>query len=1067
MSQGQRRHIPSWLRRLRGWQEAPDWLLELIHRESGFSFVELGTRPEEAGFAPAEGLAADDETELSAALEWERAEARPDAHAIEEGEAASKADFPEQEEGVGPAPPPRRSGVTDWLLELEDDRPAEEGDLPPAEMRERSDWTDEWEERASETTGLGIEPGPEEGEAVPPARRSGITDWLTRLEDEPSETAGVRPQPSATMPEQPAADEDQAVAGESGDMPDWLTDLQAPVPEEGVVEGEVAGEVPDWLADLEAGPTGEEELLADRETGLPPWLTALEGDEPEKDVPEWLADLDSGGGIAAWLSEQQEEGARPPGAADQAEGGEAPEEAAEPERPGSSAGLDQAALEEVGLQEDRLPDWLRAFEDTTEDQQAALPEVTTAEPPEDQAPDWLRALEDTTADQQAVLPKETPAEVPQDEAPDWLHAIEETTDDRQPALEQGAEIADWLADQGQVAEDQEPGPAQEPVPSGEPVSAPTEDETPDWLRALDEVAEDRASGFPEEAAAELVEDETPDWLRDLGKAAEEQELPLEQEPAPSAGAAKELAEGETPNWLRDLDEIIEDQRSDAEPEADALGDVEQAEPVSIEPVTAPGKPDSSDVEEAVSDEEMPDWLRDLALDEREPEADLGPEAGAPMPDWLSLEGMPSTSAVVPEGQEEEEPEEPAPPVPEWMEGIYTPQEEPPEGEEALSLPPAEEWANGEVPGWLASLEDEGTGPARQVSAVEASGPLAGLSGVLSPEPILADFPKSAFQPVPPVPDAHQAEAELVERALETPASRRIQVSHATGREILNSLGRWVIYGLLLAAVLFAPLRSCVRLPDFGETRTFRNAIERLPSGSAVLIVFDYDASLDGTLTPQARAILWHLQRRDLGIVLLSLTPQGAAIAEDLIAEREGMVAGRDYVDLGYLPPHPASLLAFMGNPLGGVARFGTTEDPAATVLGRQVRTFSDLDMIVTITGDRDHIRWWIEQVQPRAEIELLAAVPAAITPYVEPYYSELGTGQIAGVLGGLGPTAQYEEMIGADFLPSARLSYVVQTNALLLFTGVVLVSGLGSLLGSLSRRGAPGKARGSAGEVDR
>jgi hypothetical protein len=268
----------------------------------------------------------------------------------------------------------------------------------------------------------------------------------------------------------------------------------------------------------------------------------------------------------------------------------------------------------------------------------------------------------------------------------------------------------------------------------------------------------------------------------------------------------------------------------------------------------------------------------------------------------------------------------------------------------------------------------------------------------------------------------------------------------------------VIYGLLLAAVLVAPLRSCVRLPDFLETRTFYNAIEGLPSGSAVLVAFDYDASLDGALTPQARAILWHLQRQDLGIVLLSLTPQGAAIAEDLIAEREGMVAGRDYVDLGYLPPHPASLLAFMSDPLGGAAHFGDTADPADTVLGRQVRAFSDLDMIITITGDRDHVRWWIEQVQPRTQIRLLAAVPAAVTPYVEPYYSEIGTGQIAGILGGLGPTAQYEELLQADFMPSARLSYVVETNALLLFTGVVLVSGLGSLLGSLSRRGTSGKA---------
>ena len=940
MSEGQRRHIPGWLRRLRGWQETPDWLLELIGKEGGFSFVELGARPEEAGFAPTEGLEADDATEESALLEWEHAQPSPEPPALQGDELASEADFPEHEEGAGPAPRPGRSGVTDWLLELEDEEATEEPALPPTEMRERSGWTDEWEELLTETTELGVdpEPGSEEEKSGPPARRSGVTDWLTRLDDEPPEAAGAEAQPSA--PAQPAADQDQTVAGDSDDVPDWLSDLEALAPEEGTIE--VEGELPPWLADLEAG-------SPDQETGIPPWLAALEGDQAGKDVPEWLSDLDAGGGIAAWLSEQKEETAPQPEAPDQRAESELPEPP-----PASFAGLDEAAPEEAGLQEDQLPDWLRDTGETTKDEQAASDA-------EAGVPDGLAALE---------------GRVPgADETPDWLHDLDEAE-------------------------------GEEPSLPGETAAELGDNDTPDWLRDVVE-GEDQEPALSEEGASEPGEAQIPDWLHDLDEAAEEQAPLPEQEPAPSAEAFEELAEDETP-----------------------------------------------------------DWLRDLAIDEREPEADWAPEAGAPAADWLSLAGAPSGPPAVSEEQEEGEPEERVPPVPEWMEGIYAPREETPAGEEALSLSATEEWPEGEVPEWLAALEEEGTGLTRPGSGIEAGGPLAGLSGVLSPEPILASFPKSTFQPIPPVPDAHQAEAELVERALETPASRRIQVSRASGREILNSLGRWVIYGLLFAAVLIAPLRSCVRLPDLSETRTFYNAIERLPSGSAVLVVFDYDASLDGALTPQARAILWHLQRRDLGIVLLSLTPQGAAIAEDLIAEREGWVAGRDYVALGYLPPHPASLLAFMGNPLGGVARFGTTEDPGETVLGRQIRTFSDLDMVITITGDRDHVRWWIEQVQPRAAIELLAAVPAAITPYVEPYYSELGTGQIAGVLGGLGPTAQYEELIQADFVPSARLSYVVQTNALLLFTGIVLVSGLGSLLGSLSRRSAPAKARGSAGGVE-
>jgi hypothetical protein len=1090
MSESQRRHVPGWLRRLRGWQEAPDWLLDLIQEEGGFTFTELGARPEEAGFAPTEGLEGDDGTQVDALLEWERVELRPEPPTGEEDRAASEAELPE--EGAGPAPAPRRSGVTDWLRELEDE--GAQGDVvsPPAEMRERSDWTEDVKELASETTDRGVEPGSEGEEAEPPARRSGITDWLTLLESEPPTAAEAGPRPVEPPPERLEEE------GKSDDVPDWLTDLQAPAPEEDTSEESAGAEVPDWLADLEAEPA-EEDRFADRETGLPPWLSTLEGDETEEDVPEWLSDLDSGGGIAAWLSEQEEEATRPP------EAGDREEEVAELP-PGPPAELDRTAPEEAGLQEDQLPEWLRGMEGGSEDQEPesgrdtgavalppaqesdlaedttvtedagvpdwlrdlgateqeqpaqeqtpdvvdslagqdlAPPEESTAELTEDETPDWLLALGEEDVEQEPAPSMEAPPEVVEDETPDWLLALGEEDAEQEPASPTEAppevvedETPDWLLALGEEGAEQEPASPTEAPPEV------VEDETPDWLLALDEEDAEQEPASPAEGPPEVVADETPDWLLALDEAGEEVE---------SAPPTEEITEAETPAWLRDLDEVIEEG-----PPASGLSDQdEQVEPASV---AGPVETGEEEVEAAAGEEDLPDWLRDLATGEREPETDLSPGPGGPAPDWFSLD-VPSAPGAGPEEEEGAASEEPAPPVPEWMEGVYAPRDEPPADEEVLSLPPAERWPDEEAPEWLAALGDEGARRAGPDSTVEASGPLAGLSGVLSPEPILANLPKSAFQPVPPVPDAHQAEAELVERALETPASRRIQVSHATGREILNSLGRWVMYGLLLAAVLIAPLRSCVRLPDFGETRTFYTAIERLPSDSAVLVVFDYDASLDGTLTPQARAILWHLQRQNLAIVLLSLTPQGAAIAEDLIAEREGLVSGRDYIDLGYLPPHPASLLAFMGNPLGGAARFGSTEDPADTVLGRQVRTFADLDTIITITGDRDHIRWWIEQIQPRAETELLAAVPAAITPYVEPYYSELGTGQIVGVLGGLGPTAQYEELLQADFVPSARLSYLVQTNALLLFTGVVLVSGLGSLLGALSRQRKPGKAQ--------
>ncbi|MFL7808433.1 MAG: hypothetical protein AB8I80_07370, partial [Anaerolineae bacterium] len=579
--------------------------------------------------------------------------------------------------------------------------------------------------------------------------------------------------------------------------------------------------------------------------------------------------------------------------------------------------------------------------------------------------------------------------------------------------------------QPDVGLEREAGEREEDLVLGEDAGA---DEVPDWLHDL-AVDEDE----PEPGASPAASSPQPDVELEREAGEREEDLVLGED----AGA------DEVPDWLHDL-AVGED-----EPEPGALLETDAAQPDAELDRDTGGREESLILDEESGENEVPDWLRDLAVSEDRPATDSLAEAGASVPDWLPFSEEPPASSTV---EEEAEPlDEPSSGPPAWMQEIYTSQHEVPPDQEVLSLPPTEELEGKETLDWLSSLQDKGA-RSSQESTIESSGPLAGLGGVLSPEPILAIHPKSAFQPVPPVPDAHQAEAELVVRTLEMPTSRQVRVSGSPGREILNSLGRWAIYGLLIATVLIAPLRSLVRLPDFAETHTFYNTIEELQPGDTVLLVFDYDASLDGTLTPQARAIIWHLQHRELGIVLLSLTPQGTSIAADLVAEREGLVPGRDYIDLGYLPPHPASLLAFMENPIGGAAGRGTTGDPAQTMLGQRLQTFSGLDMIVTVSGDQEHIRWWIEQVQTRTPITLLAAVPAGIMPYLAPYYGELGTGQVAGILGGLGPTAQYEELTGADFVPSARVSYVVQTNALILFTGVVLVSGVGSLLTARRRQ---------------
>jgi len=204
--------------------------------------------------------------------------------------------------------------------------------------------------------------------------------------------------------------------------------------------------------------------------------------------------------------------------------------------------------------------------------------------------------------------------------------------------------------------------------------------------------------------------------------------------------------------------------------------------------------------------------------------------------------------------------------------------------------------------------------------------------------------------------------------------------------------------------------------------------------------------------------LAHLLQKNLGIVTVSFTPQGLTLARDLFLAKATAIEGRQYVNLGYLPPHPASIQAFIDNPFGGAVLWETTSNAAQTSLGQRVRQFDDLDLIVMVSGDQDHVRWWVEQVGSQKSIKIIAGVSAAIAPYIQPYYAEKERGQIKGMLVGLAAVPQYEDLTGTGVRPSAWENYIVQVNAQLLLVAFVLLGAISSLIRNLPA-GRPGVAR--------
>ncbi|MFQ5942990.1 MAG: hypothetical protein ACE5JF_05505 [Anaerolineales bacterium] len=599
----------------------------------------------------------------------------------------------------------------------------------------------------------------------------------------------------------------------------------------------------------------------------------------------------------------------------------------------------------------------------------------------------------------------------------------------------------------------------------------------DWLDRMREEAEDQpaASDSSEEAPDFGSSDETEDYGLDFDEL-------RAAEGAPEISPEADQNQEQVPEWLQRIrekqtkepadlpdsgsDEALRAAAIDAQEEqadqsrAEDLRPADEQEPVAdFEPPVPKGEPGPADEPEPVGDPRPADELE--PVEDLRPGDEPEPEPVEESPDWLEAmesegaetEGdLPHVPALIGGADDVEDVELGDLGLPDWL-GEIEPLEDEPAGEPSEGGP---DLAPATLPNWLEAMRPVDTFrsvveiESEEDQAVESVGPLAGLSGVLFAEPVVAMPRTSSVGSLQlDVSERQYAQAELLHRLVD---EEEQEAALKPKRRTRLAVFRWAIAAVVLIAVSIPIITEApaFALPGLEprELGALFNLVQDLPSEQPVLVVFDYEPGYAGELEAVSGAFLDQMMAEGLSLASMSTRPAGPALAiraVDPYVESHGYQNGEQIVHLGYLSGGPTAVQLFAVNPRAAVLKgFALPEDSDLsawdTPVLDQVQLLSDFGMVAVITADSESARVWTEQARPNmGDTPLVVVLSAGAEPLIRPYF-ENDDPKVGGILSGLPAAAAYELRNGRLGLAQERWDAF---GAAMLAAEIVLLAGVG------------------------
>ncbi len=283
--------------------------------------------------------------------------------------------------------------------------------------------------------------------------------------------------------------------------------------------------------------------------------------------------------------------------------------------------------------------------------------------------------------------------------------------------------------------------------------------------------------------------------------------------------------------------------------------------------------------------------------------------------------------------------------------------------------------------------------------------------------------------------------------------------------------RWLFLAMGLAIIV--PLIFPIGLPikPGPMTKAAYDAVEDLEPGDVALISLDLDPASTPELEPYYRSVVLQLKRKGVKFAVVTCWYQAPPLVERWIREAidtplapagtEGYSGlpdraykrNVDYVYLGFREGKQATILR-MGSDLratfDGHTNDGTPFESIPMMNG--IKQLKDFKLIVLVSAGSPGAKEYVQYVQSRYALHMVAATTAVSITDLTPYYQ---TGQLEGLVGGLSGAAEYEKLVGKLGTATAGADVLNVGHGV-----VILAILLGNLIYFVGRRNA--RKRGAA-----